>query len=213
MSTFIYKKVCSLLRKWLIRGNVTSIHRLMAPSHACGLSTPLKDPSLINTAALVKQGHSSNEDLDALGTFSLRIRDHVAHAAISFNALVPGVPPDEVLTQGDSTSLMVHAASSQVERLCSTLQARETRHGGSRDPRWLAKTVIGNTLKLPDTVLPGLRNHIFSLVHNLLFTTHRSRRYSDQEGCAFCGAEKEDYQHLFIDCAVASRARDIVRGR
>ena len=108
---------------------------------------------------------------------------------------------------------MVHAARSPVTRLCNTLDARETRHGGSRDPIRLARTVIGNTLKLPDTVLPSLRNHIFYLVHNLLFTTHRSRRYSDQEGCAFCGAEKEDYRHLFVDCEVASRARDIVRHR
>lgn len=213
MSTFVYKKVCSLLRTWLIRGNVTNIHRLMAPSHACGLSNPLKDPSLINTAALIKQGHSSNENLEDLGTFSMKIRDHVAHAAISFNAMVPDVPPEEVLSQGDSTSLMAHAASVPAERLCTTLKTREDRHGGTRDPSWLAKTVIGNTLKLPDTVLPSLRNHIFSLVHNLLFTTHRSRRYSDQEGCAFCGAEKEDYRHLFVDCEVASRARDVVRQR
>ena len=54
MSEATWSEVLASLKTWLIRGNVTSVQRLMTPTHACGLAQPLQDPSLVNVAALLR---------------------------------------------------------------------------------------------------------------------------------------------------------------
>ena len=66
---------------------------------------------------------------------------------------------------------------------------------------------------MPDHLMPALRNQQFNLVHNQLFTSHRTRRYKENSGCAFCGAETEDYHHLFVACEMARLTRVAVAHR
>ena len=79
------------------------------------------------------------------------------------------------------------------------------------DPTNAMLVLVNNTMRLPNNLSPMLRNHAFDIVHNLLYTNHRSRRYSDQRNCRLCGADKEDLAHLWKSCPVAKKVISLLK--
>ena len=214
MSEVTSDEVLALFRSWLIVGNSTTVQRLMTPTHACGLAQPLRDPSKVNLAAILRITDPNHAPLTALGTFSMRIEDHRAHGCVSYkSALATNSLPATESTQNDRMTALCHACPTPAEKLYATLKSREARHDGHRDPTILVDTVVSNSLRLPERLAPDLRNHLFNLVHNLIYTNHRVRRYKDPKGCAFCGADTEDYEHLFVNCEMARLTRVAVSHR
>ena len=206
MSEITAKEVRRLLRVWLVIGNCTTVDRLMAPAHAGGLARPLRNPEWMNVAAITgwKEDALEIPGDDSLGVCSMLVRDHRTHAAMSARDRLGAIGLDPGASQRERYKALAHADPTPTSRLIATLRTRERRHGSGRDPVRLARCVVETSMVLPDCSLPALRDHLFNLVHNLIFTNHRTRRYKGEEGCAFCGAEREDYQHMFVECDLAN---------
>ena len=204
MSEQTFKRVQKALRRWLIKGNCTSLERLTAPSHLLGLATPLHDLSKLNVAALLRR-RPARLAPHMSGDYSMLIDDHIDHAAISYAATTgSSFPPD-----ADQPTLMArlsHSDDAPLSKLVTTFSARLKRHGRDEQAQVLLHSIANNALSLPQKLKPELRNHMFNIVHQCVFTNRRARRFGTSKGCMFCGHDREDFQHLFIDCVVARDA-------
>ena len=211
MSAITDRQVRAALKLWLIRGNVTNLHRLAAPAHLVGLSGPLRDPSRVNMAALLSHRQIPTAPVMS-GRYSMLMTDHVQHAAISFQALA-GAPCPSGADQSTITGALLHRDAEPLSRLVQTISKRLSRQGRLGTAKDLVRVIGTNSLRLPSSLCSALRNHAFNIVHQCLFTGHRARRHGTRLECAFCGAEKEDDCHLFVDCKVAKDAIESLRQR
>ena len=206
MTKQVTTRVHRALARWLIRGSTTNINRLMATPHLAGPADPLKSPVLLNVASVLRN-MPALPDLtrDDVGSYSLLMGDHAVRAAERYAGKVGSDFPQHT-GQADIYYSLVHSEPAPIERLMGTLTARLKRHGDARNPHQLTKNILSNMLRLPNSLARSLRNHAFNVVHNLIFTAHRTRRYNDQGGCVLCGHPLEDFSHLFCSCPVAVRA-------
>ena len=211
MTTNTDRHVRATLKMWLIRGNVTNLDRLAAPIHLIGLSGPLHDPARVNLAALLSHRQIPAAPVMS-GRYSMLMSDHVQHAAISFQALA-GEPCPSGADRGAITGALLHKDTKPISRLVQTMGKRLARQGRPGSAKDLVRAIGANSLRLPGSMCSALRNHAFNIVHQCLFTGHRARRHGTRLECAFCGAEREDDCHLFVDCKVAKEAIASLRQR
>ena len=211
MSAITDRQVRAALKMWLIRGNVTNLHRLAAPTHLIGLSGPLHDPSRVNMAAMLCNRQIPTAPVMS-GRYSMLMSDHVQHAAISFQALA-GAPCPSGADQRAITGALLHRDAKPLSRLVRTMGKRLSRQGRPGAAKDVVRVIGANSLRLPGSLCSALRNHAFNVVHQCLFTGHRARRHGTRLECAFCGAEREDDCHLFVECKVAKDAIASLRQR
>ena len=209
MSEGTSRRVLKSLKRWLIRGTVTNMARLTAPAHLLGLATPLKDLAMLNMAALLRRREAIPNPAMS-GDYSMLIGDHVEHAAISYASITGSAFPP-LSEQAPLMENLLHSDGTAMGRLAKTFSARMKRHGRDMQVRALLCNVASNALRLPATLKPELRNHLFNIVHQCVFTNYRARNFGKSLACEFCGHYQEDFQHLFIDCVVARETIDAMR--
>ena len=206
MSEVTSRRVHALLRDWLLRCKSTNLHRLAAPSHLMGLSTPLRDPTWVNLSALLK-GRWPVADPEVRGAYTMLISEHVEHAAVSFCSITGYDVAGQAATgQPNFYEVLQHADSGKLCALEKTLRSRLDRHGRVDNAARLIGVIGGNCLSMPERLKPEIRNHAFNIIHQRIFTNHRARRYGTARGCSFCGHPTEDLEHLLVDCVVARSA-------
>ena len=111
------------------------------------------------------------------------------------------------LTTVDSTQKRIakrlsYSNKEPLLRLKRTVMVRAKRHLSSVPAPAIINSVIDNTRRLPHTIAPSIRSHIFDLVHRTLRTKHNLRYITNSGvGCVLCGeAVEEDLAHLFTGC-------------
>ena len=204
MSAETSDRVLDGLGHWLIKGNCTNLKRLSAPTHLLGLANPLHDLSKLNVAAILRRRKEAPVP-HVSGAYSMLVDDHIGHAAEYYHDLTGlGVQADA--DQSELMANMVHSDVKPLERLVSTLAARYKRHGRRVEAKVMLRSIASNALRMPTKLRSAIRNHMFNIVHQCVFTNDRARAFGQMSGCMFCGHEREDFQHLFIDCVVAKDA-------
>ena len=84
-------------------------------------------------AALLRSDAKELEvrDLDEIGTYTMLIRYHVAHARISYTEIMGDNAPPPGISQRERYTALAHAICVPIERLRTTLTTRERRHAGT----------------------------------------------------------------------------------
>ena len=210
MSEETAKRVERKLRKWLIRGTCTNLDRLAAPTHLLGLASPLRDLSKLNLAVILRH-REARPNPRLSGAYSMLCDDHFDHAAISFQAITGSAFPPQT-SQTDLVNMLTHSDPKPLDRLVKTISERLVRHGRGEDAKQLVHQMASNALRLPAALKPALRNHLFNIVHQCLFTNHRARNFGSSTECMFCDSPVEDINHLFVECRVAKETIRLMHG-
>ena len=216
---FISNRIEDGLRRWLIKGSATNLDRLRAPTHQAGLHCPLVSHLHLNIASLLRGGDRPPALTEShVGSYSLAMRDHRIRAAERYENQV-GKPYDDAASQAGLLHELSHSDPLPISRLLDTCDRRVRRHrtDGRSDSEVDVTTATGNlmrnSLALPASLARPLRDHLFNITHNLLFTGHRSRRYikdTNKQKCKLCGYGVESVAHIFVTCPVAVGAREML---
>lgn len=216
---FISDRIEEGLRRWLVKGSATNLDRLRAPTHQVGLHCPLVNHLHLNIASLLREGDRPPPLTEShVGSYSLTMRDHRIRAAERYENQV-GTPYDAAACQADHMHALSHSNPAPICRLLETCDRRVRRHridgrsDSDVDVTTATRNLMRNSLALPKSLARPLRDHLFDVTHNLLFTGHRTRRYIEDVGkqkCRLCGYGVESVAHLFVTCPVAVEARELL---
>ena len=215
MTKYVQDQVEVVLRSWLIKNHETNLRRLCAPTHAAGLHCPLRDPVHVNTACVLRQRAAEPPGPRRhYGSYTLMMSDHVLKAAEAYEKVV-GTRYPAGATQAQHYQTLLHADAKPLQQLGDTLLARFKRHDADPDrtpsgsPGTDLDSIVGNCLRIPNSLNAGLRNHAFYIVHNLLYVGARFKGDDADEksrDCTFCGHQDETVAHVFCECVCTRSA-------
>ncbi|MGB1600243.1 MAG: RNase H family protein, partial [Promethearchaeia archaeon] len=140
--------------------------------------------------------------------------DHVLKAAEEYEKVV-GARYVAGATQAQHYQVLLHADAKPLQKLGDTFLARFKRHDADPDraPRGCPGTeldnIVGNYMRIPDSLNAGLRNHAFYIVHNMLYVGARFKGEDAEEksrSCTFCGHLDETVAHVFCECVCTRSA-------
>jgi len=209
MTKYIRDQVEDVLRSWLIKNTETNLRRLCAPTHAAGLHCPLRDPVHVNTASILRRREAEPPGARRhYGSYTLLMSDHVLKAAEEYEKVV-GARYVAGATQAQHYQVLLHADAEPLQKLGDTFLARFKRHDADPDrapsgcPGTELDNIVGNYMRIPDSLNAGLRNHAFYIVHNMLYVGARFKGEDAEEksrSCTFCGHLDETVAHVFCEC-------------
>jgi ribonuclease HI len=182
---------------WLNKGNTMKTLYLARPTKLAGLTTPLRDTTIANYAALASRAGDTVADTRS-STQTLRSSNHRARARdflqVEYNI--------DSAKCANSASYYHYAINStpftsnfrcEIRRKLTEIMV----------PDHLHNNYFNNSSKAPSWLPSYVRGTVIFIVHNALFT---ARRLHKCETCYLCEEGSDDIHHIWGSCRVVKQA-------
>ena len=95
-------------------------------------------------------------------------------------------------------------------RLAKVMASKKCQHNLSPPAKELARRLIENTRRLPKSLAPALRNHLFDVVHGQLSPNASfggDKKEQAEKGCELCGEDVSESLSHYFPCVGLQRLR------